>query len=172
MPGWVGSSGDQRPVVSAGQYGTALNQLVFTVDTATGEVQAKTQRAAAAEGGRPAGPANYPADPADRRRSSTTRWLRRPCWARCRWVRSAGPFNRGNLADGTTENRGVESTLGNLVAEVQRWATGVRRPASAQIAFMNPGGLRADMVGTGTGAFPRTLTSSRPPRSSRSRTLW
>ena len=23
---------------------------------------------------------------------------------------------------------------------------------------MNPGGLRADMVGTGTGAFPRTLT--------------
>ena len=35
----------------------------------------------------------------------------------------AGPFNRGKLADGTTENRGGESTLGNLVAEVQRWAT-------------------------------------------------
>ena len=34
----------------------------------------------------------------------------------------AGPFNRAKLADGTTENRGGESTLGNLVAEVQRWA--------------------------------------------------
>ena len=33
------------------------------------------------------------------------------------------PFNRAKLADGTTENRGGESTLGNLVAEVQRWAT-------------------------------------------------
>ncbi len=27
-----------------------------------------------------------------------------------------------------------------------------------QIAFMNPGGLRADMTGTGSGAFPRVLT--------------
>ena len=35
----------------------------------------------------------------------------------------AGPFNRAKFADGTTENRGGESTLGNLVAEVQRWAT-------------------------------------------------
>ena len=37
-----------------------------------------------------------------------------------------GPFNRAKLADGTTENRGGESTLGNLVAEVQRWATETR----------------------------------------------
>ena len=76
----------------------------------------------------------------------------------CRWARSRGPFNRGKLADGTTENRGAESTLGNLVAEVQRWATGDPESGSAQIAFMNPGGLRADMTGTGTGAYPRTLT--------------
>ena len=54
----------------------------------------------------------------------------------------AGPFNRAKLADGTTENRGGESTLGNLVAEVQRWATDAES-GSAQIAFMNPGGLRA-----------------------------
>ncbi len=56
-----------------------------------------------------------------------------------------------------TENRGAESTLGNLVAEVQRAQT-PETVGSAQIAFMNPGGLRADMVGTGTGAFPRELT--------------
>ena len=28
-----------------------------------------------------------------------------------------GPFKRARLANGTTENRGAESTLGNLVAE-------------------------------------------------------
>ena len=60
-----------------------------------------------------------------------------------------GPFNRAKLVHGATENRGGESTLGNLVAEVQQLGDRVaRRPASAQIAFMNPGGLRADMVGT------------------------
>ena len=69
-----------------------------------------------------------------------------------------GEFNRAKLANGTTENRGGESTLGNLVAEVQRWATEAPESGSAEIAFMNPGGLRADMIGTGTGSFPRTLT--------------
>ena len=45
------------------------------------------------------------------------------------------------------ENRGGESTLGNLVAEVQRWATEPEEFGGAQIAFMNPGGLRANMAG-------------------------
>ncbi|AMB57538.1 ExeM/NucH family extracellular endonuclease [Microterricola viridarii] len=53
-----------------------------------------------------------------------------------------GPFNRSKLANGTTENRGGESTLGSFVADVQLWAT---QNAGAQIAFMNPGGLRTDM---------------------------
>ncbi|WIB76773.1 bifunctional UDP-sugar hydrolase/5'-nucleotidase [Curtobacterium sp. MCPF17_002] len=41
-----------------------------------------------------------------------------------------------------SENRGGESTLGNFVAEVQRAAT---TRQGSQIAFMNPGGLRADI---------------------------
>ena len=45
------------------------------------------------------------------------------------------------------ENRGGESTLGNLVAEVQRWATESETFGAAEIAFMNPGGLRANMAG-------------------------
>ena len=59
-------------------------------------------------------------------------------------------FSRAKFIGGA-ENRGGESTLGNKVAEVQRWAT------DADIAFMNPGGLRADMLGTGTD-YPRTVT--------------
>ena len=66
--------------------------------------------------------------------------------------RSAGAA-RGS-AGGTDENRGGESTLGNLVAEVQRWATEPDDAGGAQIAFMNPGGLRADLIGTRDG-YPR-----------------
>lgn len=44
---------------------------------------------------------------------------------------------------GTTEDRGSESDLGNLIADAQLWATEVN---GAQVAFMNPGGLRADLL--------------------------
>ncbi len=67
------------------------------------------------------------------------------------------PFKRAFLSNGTTENRGAESTLSNLVAEVQRWATAAPESGAAQIALMNPGGLRQNMVGTGS-TFPADLT--------------
>ncbi|MET1043379.1 MAG: ExeM/NucH family extracellular endonuclease [Microbacteriaceae bacterium] len=46
------------------------------------------------------------------------------------------------------ENRGGESALGNFVADVQLWAA---QELGAQIALMNPGGLRADLVYASTG---------------------
>ncbi|PZE54828.1 bifunctional metallophosphatase/5'-nucleotidase [Curtobacterium sp. MCPF17_001] len=51
-------------------------------------------------------------------------------------------MRRAVQGDGS-ENRGGESTLGNFVAEVQREATDRQ---GSQIAFMNSGGLRADMA--------------------------
>ncbi|MCW5893355.1 MAG: bifunctional metallophosphatase/5'-nucleotidase [bacterium] len=51
-------------------------------------------------------------------------------------------FNRGVRATGA-ESRGAESTLGNFVADVQLWAA--NQIGTAQIAFMNPGGLRTDI---------------------------
>ncbi|HKP06013.1 MAG TPA: choice-of-anchor I family protein, partial [Microbacterium sp.] len=55
---------------------------------------------------------------------------------------------RGKTATGS-EDRGVHSTLGNTVADVYLWATS-ENPAyggeDAQIAFMNPGGLRNDLL--------------------------
>ena len=112
----------KRPVVSAGQYGYNLNQLLFTVDPATGEVQVAGPAGRTSCRVNTGAAANYPADPAARR--SSTRPSPTPrCSAPWSWARSAAPFNRAKLADGTTENRGGESTLGNLVAEVQRWAT-------------------------------------------------
>lgn len=50
-------------------------------------------------------------------------------------------INRGGTPPGS--DRGVESAAGNLVADAQLWATSA---AGAQIAFMNPGGVRSDLT--------------------------
>lgn len=49
-------------------------------------------------------------------------------------------INRGGNPPGS--DRGVESAAGNLVADAQLWATSAN---GAQIAFMNPGGVRSDL---------------------------
>lgn len=49
-------------------------------------------------------------------------------------------INRGVNGE---DNRGVESNLGNLIADAQLWATSSN---GAQIAFMNPGGVRANLL--------------------------
>ncbi len=51
-------------------------------------------------------------------------------------------LRRAVQSDGT-ENRGGESTIGNFVADVQLWAG---QQSGAQIAFMNPGGIRQDIL--------------------------
>jgi predicted extracellular nuclease/2',3'-cyclic-nucleotide 2'-phosphodiesterase (5'-nucleotidase family) len=50
-------------------------------------------------------------------------------------------INRGGDPPGS--DRGVESAAGNLVADAQLWATSYN---GAQIAFMNPGGVRSDLT--------------------------
>ena len=52
-------------------------------------------------------------------------------------------IERGGTPPG--DDRGVESAAGNLVADAQLWATSVFAPNGAQIAFMNPGGVRDDL---------------------------
>ncbi len=159
---WIDEGRDvtTRPVVSAGQYGSNLNQLEFTVDTTTGEVVAKSQKILALKTGQTA---NYPVDAATKSIVDAAVAKANELGA-VRIGDIAAPFNRAKVnatdANGNpilVENRGGESTVGNLVAEVQRWATESSTAGSAQIAFMNPGGLRQDMVGTGT-AYPKTLT--------------
>ncbi len=50
-------------------------------------------------------------------------------------------ITRGGTPPGT--DRGVESAAGNLVADAQAWATSAN---GAEIAFMNPGGVRSDLT--------------------------
>ncbi|MBA2953147.1 ExeM/NucH family extracellular endonuclease [Nocardioides sp. MAH-18] len=158
---WAGRDVTERPVVSAGQYGTFLNQLVFSIDDATGEVLAKDQQVLPLLGPDPDGsgpgqpPALYPADPAVEAIVADAVDVADELGAQVLGQIEA-PFTRAKFANGTTENRGGESTLGNQVAEVQRWAT-PDTVGAADIAFMNPGGLRTDMVGTVNGTA-RDLT--------------
>jgi 5'-nucleotidase len=50
-------------------------------------------------------------------------------------------INRGGNPPGS--DRGVESPAGNLVSDAQQWATSAN---GADVAFMNPGGVRSDLL--------------------------
>lgn len=152
VPEWAaeGRAVTARPVVSAGQYGMALNQLLFTFDD-TGDVT-----------GLDTGIIDlYDAFPAD----AAVQSIVDDAVAQADVLGSVvlgqleAPLYRATTATGTPgSTRGAESTLGNAVANIQLWAT---RDNGAQIAFMNPGGLRADMLGAAGGdptLYPSDIT--------------
>jgi 5'-nucleotidase len=67
-----------------------------------------------------------------------------------KWQSLAGPVANRPVGTITTDitraiNRQTESSLVNLIADAQLAAT-VPAPSSAQMAFMNPGGVRADLT--------------------------
>ncbi len=144
------------PVVSAGQYGTNFNVLKFTVDTTVPSVSVASHAIVSAN-------SVALTDQSAIDKKAEVKAIVDDAVAQSNVLgakvlgKIAGPFNRAKLADGTSENRGGESTLGNLVAEVQRFATSTPEAGAAQIAFMNPGGLRADMTGA-AGGYPANLT--------------
>ena len=156
---WAGRPVTERPVVSAGQYGYNLNQLTFSVDPTTGRPQSLQTSLLPLTTRNADGSytPDYPADP-DTSAIVDNAVARAEAEGARPLGDIAGPFQRAKKSDGSTENRGGESTLGNLVAEVQRWATRGASTGAAQIAFMNPGGLRADMLGSTPGTYPSTLT--------------
>lgn len=51
-----------------------------------------------------------------------------------------------------TQNAAGESALGNLIADAQRWCT------NAQVAFMNPGGIRKDLPNVSSPVYPHDVT--------------
>ncbi len=132
-----------RPVVSAGQYGAYLNQLEFDFAPGTADLVGIRQHVLAMK--------DYDEDAATRTIVEDAVAVAQVEGA-VKLGDVAGPFKRARRKDGSNvvENRGGESTLGNLVAEIQRQQTG------ADIGVMNPGGLRDDLLGTGEAAGPIT----------------
>ena len=127
-----------RPVVQTGSYGANLSHLVVQYDDVTGEATVTSSLVPLYQSASP--------DPTVATIVTDAEAVaavegRRPVGT------ITGDLLRAKQLDGS-ENRGGESTLGNLVADAQLAATVEN---GAQIAFMNPGGLRADLRYASTG---------------------
>jgi len=125
-----------RPVISSGQYGEKFSNMTIEVDATTKQILSMTNVVIDATN---AGAVKYPDDP-----------VVAPIVAAAVTNATAlGSVPLGNttadiLRGAGATNRAAESTLGNFVADVQLWSA--NQIGGAQIAFMNPGGLRADLV--------------------------
>ncbi|MEV8240669.1 choice-of-anchor I family protein [Microbacterium testaceum] len=128
-----------RPVIQAYEYGKAMGQLSLTWDTRTDSLASLTGTtfplagAFAPDAEIEAKVAEYVAQ------------------ADVIGAKPVGEISGDILRGGTPSgaDRGVESSMGNWVADVYLWATS-ENPAyagtKARIALMNPGGLRADLL--------------------------
>ena len=139
----VASTGKLRPVIQASEYGKALGQLSLTYDSEKHELVSATGSTQLLAGA-------YPAD-------ATVASMVAGFSAEANTIgaQPVGTITADILRGGTKgSDRGVESTMGNTVADIYLWATSTN-PAyagkKAQIALMNPGGLRADLIRTGDG---------------------
>ncbi|MFI9526728.1 ExeM/NucH family extracellular endonuclease [Micromonospora rosaria] len=130
----VPGSAKLRPVVQAEDYGKRLGQVTLTYDPATRSVTGAEAKLVDVVGA----PQNQAvADIVAAAKVRADELGQRPLGKITADITRA--FTNGN------EDRGKESTLGNLVADAQ--LAGTREPGrgGAQIALMNPGGLRADL---------------------------
>jgi 5'-nucleotidase len=137
-------SGTPRLVTQAGYYGRLVTDVRLTVDRATGDVdRAATYRATNVPVTRTAPDAAV--------QKIVDHWNARSAEAGNRVVGSiTADITRaygGTDANGNPiENRGGESSLGNLIAQAQLEAMQQDQYGRPVIAFMNPGGLRTDLV--------------------------
>lgn len=133
-----------RPVISSGQYGEKFSNMTIKVDPGTKQILSMDN--VVIDAMTPLGnnqfAVKYADDPvvapivAAAKANATV-------LGSVKLGNITGSFFRGKQTNGTSENRGAESTIGNFVADVQLWSA--NQLGSAQIAFMNPGGLRADL---------------------------
>ena len=135
----VPGSDDPLIVLQGGQYGEGYAQLSLTVDPATGDLLEIAGLAAPLVGA--ASPDSAVAQiVADAVAEAAVAGA-------VRLGDITADIRRAVQPDGS-ENRGGESTLGNLVADAQLWATS---DLGTEVALMNPGGLRADLVFASSG---------------------
>ncbi|MEV1285583.1 bifunctional UDP-sugar hydrolase/5'-nucleotidase [Micromonospora sp. NPDC049679] len=124
-----------RPVLQAHEYGKKLGRITLSVDPATRTVTASSADLVDVTGA----PQNAAvADIVSKAAATANELGKQPLGS------ITADIKRG-YTNGT-ENRGIESPLGNLIADVQLAGTQDAGRGGAQIAFMNPGGLRADLL--------------------------
>ena len=126
------AAGQPIPVTSAGSFGRLITDIDLTIETATGTLIAvrAINRAVTREGVTPVAPLTQLVE---------------------RYQAIAAPVaNRpvGKIAAdiSRTANAAGESALGDVLADAQLEATRAAGFGEATIAFMNPGGIRADLT--------------------------
>ncbi|GAA3325289.1 hypothetical protein GCM10017711_20510 [Paeniglutamicibacter sulfureus] len=144
VDGWA--KGLQRPVLQAHQYGTTLDSLEITVSKQQKQVvgleAGLVSLTTIAENGQVVPRFEAVPKVAEIVAAATAQ-------AEVIGARKIGAISASITRGGTAgSDRGVESSLGNLVADMHLWATSndAFGGIPAQIAFMNPGGLRADLI--------------------------
>ena len=125
-----------RPVIQAEDYGLRLGKAVLTYDPATKSVTDSTAELLNVTG--------YPADAevaaiVAQAKVTADELGKQPLG------KITADIKRAYTAT-NTEDRGAESVLGNFIADVQLDQTSAAGRGGAQVAFMNPGGLRADLL--------------------------
>ncbi|QCW51074.2 ExeM/NucH family extracellular endonuclease [Nocardioides dongxiaopingii] len=150
-----GQAGKTRPVLQTGSYGENIGQIVLTVDSETGDVSSYTQRnvaRAAAEN------LTFP-------RVAQVKQITDAALAEAAVVGNqpvgeisadittafaGGSYGPNGYTGGTRDDRGSESTLGDLVANALR--DGISDLAEPDLALTNSGGLRAELLYAGNTA--------------------
>jgi len=129
-------SGELRPVTSAYSYGRVVSELNLVLDKRTRDVRRDLSTVV--------NHAVYQADlmPDPAITDIIAKWT--PLYEAAGTTpvgTISADINRGGDPSGS--DRGVESPAGNMVADAQLWSTSA---AGAEVAFMNPGGLRSDLT--------------------------
>ena len=134
--------GGERPVIQALEYGKALGLLEISVDTETKElVSIDGSVVPLTDGETPL----YPADPEVAEIVADAVEV-----AEVEGSVEVGSITGDILRGGTPpgDDRGVESAMGNTLADMYLWATSNEdyTGTPAGIGMINPGGLRADLL--------------------------
>ncbi|MFI7675804.1 ExeM/NucH family extracellular endonuclease [Actinophytocola sp. NPDC049390] len=125
-----------RPVLQAEDYGVKLGKVTLSIDPATKTVVSSNAELLDVTGA-PSNP--EVADLVARAKANAEELGKQPLGKITADVKRA-------FSSTGAEDRGSESVLGNFIADVQLAGTKDAGRGGAQIAFMNPGGLRADLL--------------------------
>ncbi|KAB7789039.1 ExeM/NucH family extracellular endonuclease [Bifidobacterium leontopitheci] len=150
-----------RPIIQTGNYAANVGQVVLDYDKATGKVTyVKSGNVAAPSVPDGTSKADFDQQLADADKTGVTAKVKAIVDAAVAKGTEEGNKPVGSVAadittaykDGKRDDRGSESTLGNLVADSLLSSLSADDRDGAQIGVVNPGGLRAELCRTGAGA--------------------
>lgn len=140
----ITAGGVTRLITSASSFGRILSDITLTIDDKTGELVTASAENTIVENATTAPPAARVPDPAKEDPQVAA--------VRDQYVTASAPLAnlvigriQGDLTRTDSAGRG-ETTLGDVIADAQFVATQPAPLGGAQLAFMNPGGIRADLL--------------------------